>query len=272
MHLSSRLTSTLASVASLSGSSVAAGFHCCASVFTSMIDNNRKKCWSCFPTYKPGKHTLENIRQRKHCSASVHHILHTLQSDLSGVVFKGTLAEVNLEKSEIMLSIEEKSSMASLCYSFQLEMLSSSDKTITILHNLWKPLLAGRRLYLSPWSKLVAHWIYEKPRLTDCIFETGDFGDEIRAGMRDKPKIGDDEEGSVRQDPEEWIRTLLFCDTWYWTAAQSTWKMTTTKGFVFIKSDVFIARDAGKRGGFFSLFIKNDSVNFLVYLDWFAKI
>lgn len=151
-------------------------------------------------------------------------------------------------------------------------MLSSSDKTIAILHNLRKPLLAGRRLYLSPWSKLVAQWIYEKPRLTDCIFETGDFGDEIRAGMRDKPKIGDDEEGSVRQDPEEWIRTLLFCDTWYWTAAQSTWKMTTTKGFVFIKSDVFIARDAGKQGGFFSLCIKNDSVNFLAYLDWFAKI
>lgn len=154
-------------------------------------------------------------------------------------------------------------------------MLSSSDKTITILHNLWQPLHAGRRflrLYLSPWSKLVGHWIYENPRLTDCIFETGDFGDEIRAGMRDKPKIGDDEEGSVRQDPEEWIRTLLFCDTWYWTAAQSTWKMTTTKGFVFIKSDVFIARDAGKQGGSFSLCIKNDSVNFLAYLDWFAKI
>lgn len=41
------------------------------------------------------------------------------------------------------------------------------------------------------------------------FFKTGDFGDGIRAGMRDKPKIGDDEEGSVRQDPEEWIRTLF---------------------------------------------------------------
>lgn len=39
--------------------------------------------------------------------------------------------------------------------------------------------------------------------MTECLFKTGDFGDEIRAGVQDKTKIGDDEEGSVCQDPEE---------------------------------------------------------------------
>lgn len=47
--------------------------------------------------------------------------------------------------------------------------------------------------------------------------------------------------------------------------------MTSTKGFVFIKSDVFIAVDAGKQGGFVSLSFRNNSVNSLACLDLICK-
>lgn len=45
-------------------------------------------------------------------------------------------------------------------------------------------------------------------------------------------------------------------------------KMTSPNRFVLTASDGFIAVAAGKRGGFFSLSFKNNSVNFQPCLDW----
>lgn len=48
--------------------------------------------------------------------------------------------------------------------------------------------------------------------------------------------------------------------------------MTSTKGFVLVKTDVFIVGDAGKQGGFFSLSIKKKkSVNILARRDLICK-